>query len=288
MSKIPEPSFRHNIEEWKIDRIERSWTDTVEILSEEWEFDPKLLEGFEIQIEPSFGAWTDGEVIALSSPEAYRTGMKKIFDSKDEIYVRELVDSEYPVPFHEVVEETGQWIGRNYSNTQANSDIIDFFIDETFGMLALNEIYPDFLDYYRQMMGENLETIQSLNDERTLYNFVNSQETNIEDLNYSRLERPESFDEKIGELTEKLDYDREDISNELLEKLRQYKLESDSGEWRAYLAACELVQKDGDYTLNDPADFLHASPERRSEALEYAFNNIDPEIRERYNIPQHI
>lgn len=288
MDQIPRPSFDADIESWKLERIEESWLDTAETLSNEWEFDPSLFEGLEIIIEQDFGAWTDGEKISLSHPDAYRVGMKKVFDSEDQRYVRELVDSEYPAPFHEIVEETGQWVGRKYSQRENDSDVLDFFIDETFGMLALNEIHPEFLDYYRQMMGHNLETVRSLNDERTLYNFINSQETEIEGLDYSRPEPPESFDEKIGELTERFGYDEDELSSDMLEDLRQYKLENDSSEWRAYLAACELVQEDGSYNLEKPADFLHASPEKRSEALNHAFEVIDSDIRERYNIPQYI
>ena len=294
MPQILDPQIDSDLDEWMITEIEEDWKAAARTLSQSWNFDPSLFEGLNIKIIPEFGGKNKDGEIRLSHPDLYRPGMKKIFDSEDESEVREKVDAEYPSQFHEIAEETGQWIGRNYSNGWAlSSDDYDVFVDETFGMLALKEIHPDFLTHYCNRIGDNIDTIARLNSpsETDLLQEGRIEDIDVQEMDsrYTRLEEDlTSFAEEMREFVDQNNYDIDNIEYDFIESRRKERLVSETKEWRSYLAACRLVQGEGELQIENPETFLKMPTEDRDKALNYAFRTLDSNIRQDYGIPEDI
>lgn len=294
MSDLPNPELESefNLDDWKADRIKSHWRTTAGSLSQEWGFESGLFEDFRIVVEKDFGAKVYDDKIALSDPDLYRAGMKNVFDRKNESPVRDMVDNHYPVPFHEVAEETGQWLGRNYPNGwSADGDDLDPFVDEAFGMLALRETFPEFLDFYTDRIEQNLKLMIDLNDTETVDYVANNGTVEGYDVpeadNYTRLgEAPRSYADLLREAEEKLDESIGELERDTLEQLRKNKLRRDVDEWVDYLAACELVKEDrGILDLEDPESFTSLPSKEAYEALEYSFEKIQADISDRYDLP---
>lgn len=305
-------NFRNNISlqihtltstpSWKTDRILEEVGDTVEELSKEenWDFTPEevITEDKNMRVvvdRNKVEASVDENGIWVSDPDSYRTYMKKVFDKPEQDFIRELVDENYPVPFHEVVEETGQFLGERLGSWSYEPNLVDGAISELHGLMALQHFYPEFLDPYQERVESNLDFLYEISSEdqvdevvelidnsdlesESLEEFYNDRPTyNISD--YSRGDPPKEFAVRaVSILLSNSEYSVENTDYSDLEDWRQKKFLIDSLRDRAHLAAFRFL--DERYAKEEGSKVFE-----NVEYLESEILDINREICNEYNIP---
>lgn len=148
------------VDDWKRDKIAANIQNTLNVLCKQWGVEPESILNEDNPLEVNIygeGAEVDQEGIKLSDPDYYRVMMRNFFDDK---HVIETVDSYYPIPFHEVPEEVGQFIGERVDNSWSyENDMASTARDELHGAMGLMEYFPWYVDIELEVLENNLSTI---------------------------------------------------------------------------------------------------------------------------------
>ncbi len=294
---------RADAEEWKVGAIAEAVDQKISELAELWNLETEEIvnEQRPLQLEiEGFGAWVGDDIVSVSDPDLYRAGMCEVFDDPGII---EMVDMNYPVPFHEVLEEAGQLVGQRADNGwDYRPSLVDGARDEFHGLLALRHTCPDFVDSYRSLVESNLDTVVQLNskEQEDAIMELAGREVNREDIvklynreldqeyDFSRHsdKLPNAFSTRLATEVVQGDIGFSELDAEQVARMRRRKLRRESVQERSNLVAFDLA--DGMYGLETgyrPEDAFNNAHNFNSWFEETA-REVDREICNKYGIPR--